>query len=169
MNLWNFALTLYARPGVEVACLEAQQAGADVCLLLCGAWLDGHDSPYQPATGARLRRLAEERQTALIRPLRLLRQQLREPALRAPQIAQLRERIRELELSAERQLLEQLEALCKEEALCESAQREEGAERRPSCTPLWLTALAAPLAAGHPALALIDSQRLAFAGNPAAD
>ncbi|CDM38827.1 hypothetical protein PPSAL_0210 [Ectopseudomonas oleovorans] len=38
-DLWNFALELYARAGVEQACLELQDTGSDVCLLLTGAWL----------------------------------------------------------------------------------------------------------------------------------
>ena len=38
-DLWDFAQRLYGRPGVEHACLQLQEAGADVCLLLCGAWL----------------------------------------------------------------------------------------------------------------------------------
>ena len=38
-DLWNFALELYAREGVEQACLELQETGSDVCLLLTGAWL----------------------------------------------------------------------------------------------------------------------------------
>ena len=41
-DLWDFAQRLYARPGVESACLHLQEAGADVCLLLCGAWLERH-------------------------------------------------------------------------------------------------------------------------------
>ena len=39
-DLWSFALSTYARPGVEAACLRVQEQGADVCLLLCGAWLE---------------------------------------------------------------------------------------------------------------------------------
>ena len=38
-DLWNHALALYARPGVEEACLGVQALGGDVCLLLCATWL----------------------------------------------------------------------------------------------------------------------------------
>ena len=30
-DLWNHALALYARPGVEAACLDLQTLGGDVC------------------------------------------------------------------------------------------------------------------------------------------
>lgn len=158
MKLWNFALALYARPGVEHACLDAQQAGADVCLLLCGAWLDERGSPHQPAGRLRLQQVAETRQAHLIQPLRNVRQQLRQPALRSPQMAHLRERVKELELAAERQLLEQLQGLC--------VSWPTGARRT---EPVWLEALAEPLGAGHPALALINAQRLALGAGAAAD
>jgi len=39
-DLWRFAETLYQRPGVEAACLQLQAQGADVCVLLCAAWLE---------------------------------------------------------------------------------------------------------------------------------
>src|SRR5690606_36034781 len=156
------ALALYARPGVEDACLEAQQAGADVCLLLCGAWLDDLGRPYQRAASVCLRRLAEEQQAALIQPLRTARQQLRPAAQRAAQIARLREQIKELELAAERRLLEQLQTLC-EQTLCEQPPGDTLWQRDRSRAPIWLAALAEPLAAGHPALTLINAQRLALA------
>ena len=40
-DLWDFAQRLYARPGVESACLHLQEVGADVCLLLTAGWLGG--------------------------------------------------------------------------------------------------------------------------------
>ncbi|MBO4970761.1 MAG: TIGR02444 family protein, partial [Pseudomonas sp.] len=39
-DLWNYCLNLYARPGVEQACLHLQDQGLDVCVLLCAAWLE---------------------------------------------------------------------------------------------------------------------------------
>mgnify|MGYP006187553233 CR=1 FL=1 len=39
-DLWSFSLATYARPGVEDACLQLQTAGANVCLMLCGLWLE---------------------------------------------------------------------------------------------------------------------------------
>ena len=60
-DLWTFALACYARPGVETACLELQNQGADVCLLLCGAWLQARGV----ACSARLQAL-----TALAAPWR---------------------------------------------------------------------------------------------------
>ncbi|MCK1787400.1 TIGR02444 family protein, partial [Pseudomonas sp. TNT11] len=43
-DLWSFALSTYARPGVEAACLRLQEQGADVCLLLCGAFGAGQEA-----------------------------------------------------------------------------------------------------------------------------
>lgn len=154
MTLWNFALALYARPGVERACLDAQEQGADVCLLLCGAWLDGRGVHYQAPNAAALRRLAGERQSALIQPLRNVRQQLREPAQRAPKLARLREQVKALELAAERQLLEELEELAQ-------AWPQDPAGVLPDARA-WLEALAEPLHAAHPSLQLIQRERLAL-------
>jgi uncharacterized protein (TIGR02444 family) len=159
MTLWNFALALYARPGVETACLAAQDAGADVCLLLCGAWLDGRGTRFQADCASALRKLAGERQANLIEPLRNARQQLREPASREPELERLRKRIKAMELAAERQLLEQLERVSEpfeQECAAEPDAYAAGSE--------WLSALAAPLTAEHPSLQLIQRQRLAVQG-----
>lgn len=161
MTLWNFALALYARAGVERACLDAQDEGADVCLLLCGSWLDARGTPYQAAGADALRRLAGDRQAALIGPLRNLRQQLRAPAQQAPHVAHLRTRIKELELAAERQLLEQLERASWGWPLGQAGLQDSGRA--------WLEALARPLAANHPSLAVIHLQRLNMAKPAAAD
>lgn len=151
MNLWMFSLALYARPGVERACLQAQDAGADVCLLLCGAWLEQRGVAYRTAAAQELRARALHRQTTLIEPLRNLRRHLGPRATHSLKLAQLRAQIKELELAAERQLLEQLERL---------------AQPWPSSEPfaggLWLESLAAPLAAGHPILKILREQNTAL-------
>jgi len=110
-DLWNHALALYARPGVEAACLALQGAGGDVCLLLCGTWLQARGVAPQGQRIAALRQLAEPWQRDVITPLRALRRQWREHALADPQLAVLREQVKGLELQAERTLLEHLEAL----------------------------------------------------------
>ena len=54
--LWDYAVDLYARPGVREACLALQdRAGADVNLLLLACWLGATGRRLDPAALARLR------------------------------------------------------------------------------------------------------------------
>jgi uncharacterized protein (TIGR02444 family) len=112
-DLWKFALDLYARPGVETACLAAQTAGANVCLLLCAAWLDSLRSPWSRARQAQLQALADEHEQTFIAPLRALRMAWRAAAGHDPATARLREGVKQLELDAERMLCARLEACCR--------------------------------------------------------
>jgi len=111
-DLWNFALALYARPGVEQACLRAQDAGANVCLLLCAAWLDARGEPWSEARQARLQSLAQAHEQAVVAPLRALRRDWREAAATDPRLHRLREELKQLELHAERVLCERLQDCC---------------------------------------------------------
>ena len=72
-DLWTFALACYARPGVEDACLQLQAAGADVCLLLCGAWLQVRGIACTQPRMARLQAVAEPWRSEVVTPLRDLR------------------------------------------------------------------------------------------------
>ena len=110
-DLWSFALSTYARPGVEVACLRLQEQGADVCLLLCGAWLEQRGVAFERERVQALLQLARPWQAQVIGPLRDVRVQWRVIAQHDEQLAALRERIKALELDAERELLVRLEAL----------------------------------------------------------
>lgn len=128
-DLWTFATTLYARPGVEAACLELQAAGADVCLLFCGLWLDSRGVAHDTEREAQLRYIAEPWQQEVVKPLRALRQVWREAAAQDSALSGLRERVKQLELEAERELLERLQALA------------EGWSQQPSNKePRWLEA-----------------------------
>lgn len=113
-DLWTFATRLYARPGIETACLGLQERlGLDVNLLLLACWL-----------GRRGVRLGEERmkeleaevaplRAAVIEPLRSVRRRMKEPVLPAAfagPLADLRERVKGLELEGERLELHVLEA-----------------------------------------------------------
>ena len=108
-DLWTFALRLYARPGVEAACLQLQARGADICLLLCGSWLEHTARDCTAARCAALQQLAQPWQQQVITPLRQLRQDWRTAAQQQPALAALREQVKQLELQAERELLEQLQ------------------------------------------------------------
>ena len=141
-DLWSFALSTYARPGVETVCLRLQEQGADVCLLLCGAWLEQRGVALEPERMRTLQQLARPWQAQVIEPLRQLRVQWRAKAQQDEQLATLRERVKALELDAERQLLTRLEALTQAWPKVEMTQ------------PRWLEGLAAEDAANldHDAL-----------------
>ncbi|MBX9915282.1 MAG: TIGR02444 family protein [Pseudomonadaceae bacterium] len=109
-DLWNFALRFYARPGVEQTCLQLQNTGADVCLLLCACWLQQSAHGYSAQRCAQLQTLAQPWQQQVITPLRQLRQNWRAAAQQQSELALLREQLKVLEQQAERQLLDQLEA-----------------------------------------------------------
>ncbi|WP_395610031.1 TIGR02444 family protein [Pseudomonas sp. B22129] len=110
-DLWSFALSTYARPGVEAACLHLQEQGADVCLLLCGAWLEQRGVALTDERVQALKQIAEPWQAQVIEPLRQVRVQWRGMAKQDEQLAGLRERVKALELEAERALLKRLETL----------------------------------------------------------
>src|SRR3990167_1156576 len=109
-DLWRFAEALYQRPGVEAACLLLQTQGADVCLLLCAAWLERRQIICTNERSDALRNIAQPWQQQVVVPLRQLRQSWREQAQSDHALAQLREQIKQLELSAEREQLERLTA-----------------------------------------------------------
>ena len=110
-DLWNYCLNLYARPGVEQACLDLQSRGMDVCLLLCGAWLERRGVAHTPERVQALQQIAHPWQVQVVEPLRQMRVQWRALAQQDAQLASLREQIKTLELEAERTLLARLEAL----------------------------------------------------------
>ena len=110
-DLWSFALSIYARPGCEDACLRLQEQGADVCLLLCGAWLEQRGVALEPARSQALQQLARPWQKTVVEPLRQMRMQWRTMAQQDVPLAAFRERVKALELEAERELLARLEVL----------------------------------------------------------
>jgi uncharacterized protein (TIGR02444 family) len=108
-DLWNFAITLYARPDAESACLQLQASGANVCLLLTALWLESRQVPYSATRGAALQALAGPWHEEVIKPLRQLRQDWRTEAQHNQQLGLLREQVKALELQAEKALLARLE------------------------------------------------------------
>lgn len=108
--LWDFALALYARPGVETACLRLQdEAGLDVCELLWHCWLYRHGLAVagEPAALAPIR--AWQRDVTAV--LRGLRRELKRAARDQPGVAEVRGRLQRTELAAERETLSRLQAL----------------------------------------------------------
>lgn len=114
-SLWDFALAFYARPGIEAACLQLQDAGGlDVNALLWACWLDTHGLTPEEALADADHPLWGEVcawQEQVTSPLRRQRRALKVQALANPAIAELRETIKQAELLAEREALTQLEAL----------------------------------------------------------
>lgn len=149
-DLWNFAIGLYARPGVEQACLELQAQGADVCLLLCAAWLDRRGVAPSDERIDQLRQLAGPWQREVVQPLRSLRQQWRAQATTDSQLAALRERIKGLELDAERLQLERLQGIC--------AGWPDGDKAPPDS---WLARLAPAISHHHDALKVLRAAMVA--------
>jgi uncharacterized protein (TIGR02444 family) len=100
--LWRFSLAFYARPNVSEALIRLQdRAGCDVNLMLFMLWLGM--SGRRRLTDNDI--VAAERITApirreLVEPLRSLRRNLR--SNRDAEIQRLREKIKRLELAAER-------------------------------------------------------------------
>jgi len=70
---WGFSLALYARAGVEPACLALQESGADVNLLLLCCWLGGAGRELDGSALERLREAASPWQTEVLSPLRRAR------------------------------------------------------------------------------------------------
>ena len=110
-DLWSFSLATYARPGVEPACLQLQTAGANVCLLLCGLWLEQRGAACDEQRVEQLKKLVGPWDREVVQPLRALRTQWKTLAEDDPVLKGLREQMKALELEAERHLLMRLEGL----------------------------------------------------------
>jgi uncharacterized protein (TIGR02444 family) len=112
LRLWDFALAVYARPGVEAACLTLQdEHHQSVSLLLWRLWALGR--PLDAATLESALAFTRNWESRTVVPLRTVRRALAAPA---PPVAEasrssLREAVKAVELCAERALLEGLEAL----------------------------------------------------------
>lgn len=110
-DLWSFALNVYARAGVEDACLQLQTAGANVCLLLCGLWLEQRAVVCDEQRVSLLRTLTGPWDAEVVQPLRTLRLQWKTRAVDDAVLKGMREQIKSLELEAERVLLSRLEGV----------------------------------------------------------
>ncbi|QQD53271.1 TIGR02444 family protein [Pseudomonas fluorescens BBc6R8] len=110
-DLWSFALSTYARSGVEDACLRLQAQGADVCLVLCGLWLEQRGVAPETSRLQALRQIAGPWQAEVVEPLRQVRTRWRAMAQQDAELGALRERVKALELDAERLLLSRLEGV----------------------------------------------------------
>jgi uncharacterized protein (TIGR02444 family) len=112
MDLWTWALDVYARQDVADACLSLQDAhGQNVPYLLWAAWAAGEGRSADAKAAALLMKRWDADVGA---PLRGVRRALKSSR---PEVADgareaLREAIKGVELQGERVLMESLEALC---------------------------------------------------------
>lgn len=102
---WDFSLAFYGAPGVAEACLALQDrsgmdGGADVNLLLFCCWAGRAGHRLTAAELERLLGASADWQGEVVRPLRAARRWLK--AEGGPAEGALRERIKALELEAER-------------------------------------------------------------------
>lgn len=95
-DLWSFALAVYARPGVEDACLHLQSAGASVCLMLCGLWLEQRDVTCDEARVQQLQEVTAPWDREVVQPLRTLRMQWKTTAEADPVLKGMRDQIKGL-------------------------------------------------------------------------
>ncbi|MDX9874460.1 MAG: TIGR02444 family protein [Spongiibacteraceae bacterium] len=112
--LWEWAVAVYAREAVSARCLQLQdEHGQCVPLLLWAAWAGARRWPLSADTAAAAVALSRAWNDTTVAPLRAIRRRLKHsvpPMSDAPRLA-VRERVKALELEAERQLLAELEAL----------------------------------------------------------
>lgn len=103
-RLWRFAVALYARPGVEPACLRLQdEAGLNVNLLLACIWRgrEHGEAPGADALAAALAAIEPWHET-VVDPLRAIRRSIKQQAQHDPAVATVRRTVLEAELAAER-------------------------------------------------------------------
>ncbi len=113
-SLWDWALMAYDRPGVSEACLHLQDALAcNVPLMLWSAWMAATGRRLDDETIEAACDAARAWDGVAVAPLRHIRRTLKGPIPDIDDVAReaLRQRIKAVELDAERPLLADLEAL----------------------------------------------------------
>lgn len=114
--LWRFATTVYGREGVSARCLALQDAaGLDAPLALFCLYAGLARGRLSPEAAAAARRLSQAWGEAAVRPLRAARRAMKPRVAALEELGleagEFRERIKALELEAERRLLAALAPL----------------------------------------------------------
>jgi len=147
---WTFSLSFYRKDGVAPACLEVQdKAGIDVNILLFVLFLAARGRAVQTADVGEIDTALKGWREDVVIPLRAVRRVLRSPdkSVDPVEAAALRERIKAVELEAERLQQEALFALRAPETW--------GAAQAPALAgPANVAAYAAWLGADLPAAAI---------------
>ena len=129
---WRFSLKFYRQGGVADACIALQeQSGVDVNLLLYLLWHAGQSRTFAPAEVAVLESRIGPWRDATVIPLRAVRRALKvPPALVAGPAAEVfRNKIKAVELEAERLQQEAMYALAQAEPLGREAASSDVAAR----------------------------------------
>ncbi|GJE04283.1 TIGR02444 family protein [Methylobacterium isbiliense] len=109
--LWTFALVLYGRPGAAAACLALQdEAGADVTLVLYLIWCAQTGRALDAAAVRSADATVAAWRAAVVAPLRGVRRAMKAPLLPGLPAEPLRDRIKAVEIEAERLALTALAA-----------------------------------------------------------
>lgn len=104
-GFWDWSLSVYARPGVEKLLLSLQDShGLDINMLLWSLWCADR---FEPPPEIVVRKAADMMRiwsSDVTAPLRGVRRALKQPPPRAPALeaASLRDRLKDVELSAEK-------------------------------------------------------------------
>lgn len=118
MTFWDWALEVYARPGVSDACLQLQDShGQCASYLLWAAWAAHEGRALDARTLARGASLARTWEKTAVRPLRQARRGMKAPLPGMADDAReaARGQVKAAELAAERVLMLSLEALVPQE------------------------------------------------------
>jgi len=113
MRLWDFAVAIHGEPGVDVGLIDLQDNhGQCVSYLLWAVWAARHGRPVTEAELTVAAGLAWDWEAEVTAPLRASRRALKRswPPMNDVRREALRTKVKAVELSAERTLLEALEA-----------------------------------------------------------
>lgn len=115
-RFWDYSITHYALPGVAESCLRLQdEYGLDVNLILCCLWYGQFYGELSRQQLERLTEFSDKWSGQVVRPLRQMRRWLKTELstgeLPGTELASLRSQVKKLELQAEHQQQDKLEAL----------------------------------------------------------
>ena len=111
-EFWRFSLALYGRPNVPESCLRLQdECGADVNLVLFLLWRAARGRESTPAAIAAAMAAVSPWQARVVRPLREVRRWMKTGGLGETSNEAFRDRVKALELEAERHQQAALAAL----------------------------------------------------------
>lgn len=170
-SLWDYASVLYRQDGVAIACLSLQdEHGADVLELMTALFVAARGRALTATRLQELRTASAPWRQSVVLPLRTLRRDMKAlpdgPMLAAlfashPSAATLRERIKGLELEAERAqlaLFERLAAAWPADAQPENPSRAAGNLRAVIRKDAVIPTLATLLRAAYPTLGTVEAQ-----------
>ncbi len=113
-SFWDWAVAVYAKPGVAEACLDLQDAHDQIVpLILWAAWASVSGYEIDEVRRDAAVSVAQTWAEAVVAPLRLIRRRLKSPLTAGDTEARLglREKIKAVELQSERALMAELERL----------------------------------------------------------